>query len=57
MSQGELAVYYHWGDRQSLEQAVLVAKSRSIDLPRIEGWSIREGKKVEFEEFKQKLED
>lgn len=52
-----LAAFYHWGDRQSLEQAVLVAKSRSIDLPSVETWSIREGKKVEFEEFNRKFED
>jgi len=50
-----LAAFYHWGDRQSLEQALLVARSRGIDLDNVESWSIREGKKDEFEEFKRRL--
>lgn len=52
-----LAAFYHWGDRQSLEQALLVARSREIDLNNIENWSVREGKRNEFEEFMQKLKD
>ncbi len=46
-----LAAFYYWGDRQCLEQAVLVTKSVSIDLGSIKAWSIREGKKTEYEEF------
>ncbi|MFZ5453503.1 MAG: hypothetical protein ACOZF2_16715 [Thermodesulfobacteriota bacterium] len=34
-----LAAYYHWGDRQSLEQAVLVAKDNQVDLDELERWS------------------
>lgn len=52
-----LAAFYHWGDRQSLEQALLVARSRDIDLNNIENWSVREGKRDEFEEFLQRLKD
>lgn len=52
-----LAAFYHWGDRQSLEQALLVARSRAIDLENVERWSIREGKQDEFEAFKRRLKD
>jgi hypothetical protein len=38
-----LAAYYHWNDLQSLEQAVLVAQSNSIDLSEIKRWSEAEG--------------
>jgi hypothetical protein len=38
-----LAAYYHWKDRQSLEQAVLVAHSQNVDLKEIRRWSKREG--------------
>ena len=38
-----LAAYYHWKDRQSLEQAVLVADSKRVDLDEIERWSANEG--------------
>ncbi|MGO9174578.1 MAG: hypothetical protein ACLQED_00315 [Desulfobaccales bacterium] len=39
-----LAAYYHWGDQQSLEQAVLVAKDNRISLEEIERWSKVEDK-------------
>ncbi len=48
-----LAAYYHWGDRQGLKQAVLVAKTNEIDMGSVESWSQREGKQAEFGEFKQ----
>ena len=50
-----LAWYYHTGDMQSLDQAVLVVKDQSIYLNEIMRWSEREGKLEEFEEFKEKL--
>ena len=43
-----LAGYYHWDDQQCLEQALLVAESRDIDIEEIERWSGREGKEAEF---------
>lgn len=52
-----LASYYHWGDRQSLEQAILVAKSSRIDLDEIERWSNSEGKQKEFLSVKEILKD
>ncbi|MEJ2487984.1 MAG: hypothetical protein P8Y68_19885 [Anaerolineales bacterium] len=51
-----LAAYYHWGDRQSLEQAVLVSNSIQVDIDQIENWSTREGKQVEFREFYRRIE-
>ena len=38
-----LAAYYYWNDPQSLEQALLVARSQPVDLKNIEKWSKNEG--------------
>lgn len=51
-----LAAYFHWGDQQGLEQAVLVSKLRSIDMDIIKKWSIRERKMDEFKTFLQRLQ-
>lgn len=51
-----LAAFYHWGDRQSLEQARLVAQTNEIDLDEVEEWSEKEGKGSEFEEFRNLLD-
>jgi hypothetical protein len=50
-----LAPYYHFKDRQGLEQAVLIAHSNQIDLDNIEAWSIREGKQKEYSEFRDRI--
>lgn len=50
-----LVAYFHWGDRQALEQALLVAKTNAIDLDEVKQWSIKEGSKKEFEEFRSLL--
>jgi hypothetical protein len=47
-----LAAFYHWNDRPSLNQAVLVCKNAKIDLPEVRRWSINEGMKGKFELFK-----
>jgi hypothetical protein len=52
-----LAAYYHWGDKQSLEQAVLVAKDNKVDLNELERWSKMEGKLSLFMEIKNRLGD
>ena len=46
-----LAGYYHWNDRQCLEQAILVARENPVDLHEIERWSRHEGKSKEFQEI------
>lgn len=51
-----LAHYYHWGDRQCLYQANLVAAKHDIDLKEIQEWSKSEGKTDEFEKIKKNLE-
>jgi hypothetical protein len=50
-----LAAYYHWGDQQSLSQAILVAQRNKIDFDEIRRWSAAEGKLEAFEKIKDKL--
>jgi hypothetical protein len=50
-----LAASFHWNDRQSLEQALLVAHAQSIDLEDIRRWSKSERNESKFREFKQRL--
>ncbi len=50
-----LAAFFHWHDRQSLAQAVLVAQSKEIDLSEIERWSRNEGKLQEFRKIRKQL--
>ncbi|MBN1115135.1 MAG: hypothetical protein JXA66_07325 [Oligoflexia bacterium] len=52
-----LSAYYHWNDNQSLEQAILVAKSNKVDLKLIEKWSGDEGAVEKFKVFKGRLAD
>ena len=51
-----LAAYYHWGDRQSLEQAVMVAGDNVVDMKEVERWSEGEGNLAQFQEIKHRLE-
>jgi hypothetical protein len=50
-----LAGYYHWQDRQSLLQAVMVASDNEVDLKEIKRWSNHEGKLDKFEDFRTQL--
>ena len=50
-----LAAYYHWGDRQSLEQALLVARDNNINLDELERWSEAEGKSFDFQKIKNRF--
>ncbi|HNT27302.1 MAG TPA: nucleotidyltransferase [bacterium] len=47
-----LAAFYFWNDRQSLEQAVMVARAQSVDMKEIGRWSKVEKMTAKFEEFK-----
>lgn len=51
-----LAAFYHWYDRQGLDQAVWVATAQPIKLAEIEKWSVAENKFKEFEEFRRALQ-
>jgi len=48
-----LAAFYHWGDRQSLEQAVLVALNNRISYAELKKWSTAEGSLDKYEIFLQ----
>jgi hypothetical protein len=50
-----LAAFYHWDDRQSLRNAVLVALHNRTSLRRIAEWSRAEGKEAGFLEFRAEL--
>lgn len=50
-----LASYYHWGDRQALSQALLVAQHRPVDLLEVARWSEAVGKHDEFQEIRPSL--
>lgn len=46
-----LASYYHFGDRQSLIQATMVARQNVVDLDEVRRWSKGEGHLPRFEDF------
>jgi len=52
-----LAAYFHWNDRQCLQQAVWVALERHVDWDEIERWSRQEGEMEKFEVFRKKFEE
>lgn len=51
-----LAAFYHWKDRQALDQALMVARRHDIDRIAIERWSMREGHDGGFGEFRRRLQ-
>jgi hypothetical protein len=50
-----LAAYYHWNDRQSLEQALLVCRAKPFDLEEIRRWSAKENMTDKFDAFRMRL--
>ena len=50
-----LAAFFHWNDRQSLEQAVMVARAQPIDLADVQRWSRAEGMEERFRAFERQL--
>jgi hypothetical protein len=50
-----LAAFFHWNDRQSLEQAVLVAKAQKVDLHEIRRWSRAERREQKYLLFEKAL--
>jgi hypothetical protein len=51
-----LAAFFHWDDRQSLDQAILVCRDKNVDLKEIERWSLNEGMKNKFEVVRKELD-
>lgn len=46
-----LAAYFHWNDRQALEQALLVARSHPVDRDSIARWAKAEGAREKLADF------
>lgn len=51
-----LGVFYHWNDKEGLEQALSICAEHKVDLKEIEEWSTREKSKEKFQIFKKMLE-
>lgn len=50
-----LSAFYHWKDRQSLEQAIMVASKHPVKLSKIEKWSKTEGMEDRYAVFIEQL--
>ena len=50
-----LAGYFHWNDKQNLDQALMIAKKHPIKIREIEEWSKSEGEIEKFKVFRAKL--
>jgi len=50
-----LAAFYHWNDRQGLDQAVWVCLAQPVKLEEVKKWSRNEGKIKEYAEFEEAL--
>jgi hypothetical protein len=50
-----LASYFHWDDRQGLEQAIAVARRHPVDRARIESWALGERAGAKLAEFLERL--
>lgn len=51
-----LASFYHWNDRQSLEQAIDICLEQKINLEEVQRWSIQENQEEKFQIFKDRAE-
>lgn len=47
-----LAAFYHWNDRQCLDQATMVARRHNVKMVDIARWSEAEGMSERFKEFR-----
>ncbi len=50
-----LAGYFHWNDKQNLDQALLIAKRHPIKIKDIESWAKNEGESEKFKIFLKRL--
>lgn len=50
-----LASFFHWNDRQALEQAIMVSQDQKVNLKEIERWAKEEKQLDKFKEFKKSL--
>lgn len=52
-----LASFYHWNDKQGLEQAINICLENKIDLDVVKKWSAQENFEAKFKIFKDLLKD
>ncbi len=52
-----LASYFHWNDKQGLEQAISICEECDVDYEEIRNWSVKEGFIDKFQEFQNKLQN
>lgn len=50
-----LAAYFHWNDRQSLEQAILVTKAQKIDQKEVKLWAKNENMLDKYNDYLARL--
>lgn len=50
-----LGNFYHWDDKQALEQAIAICLEQNIDLNEVQRWSISEQHQEKYEIFKDRL--
>jgi len=50
-----LAAFYHWNDRGSLDQAVMIARAQPFSLEKVKSWSANEGESEKFKIFEAAL--
>ena len=50
-----LAAFFHWADRQALEQAILVCCAQRVDLREVARWARAEGAAERYREFRRAL--
>ncbi len=50
-----LAAFYFWGDRQSLDLAVAIARRHDVNFRAIKRWSKNEGELQKYDEFRREV--
>ena len=50
-----LSSYYHWNDKQGLEQAINICLEQEVDLDELKRWSFQENHPVKFQIFIDRL--
>jgi hypothetical protein len=50
-----LAAFYHWDDRESLDQAVMIAEAQPFSLNKVKTWSEKEGEPDKFLIFQERI--
>lgn len=52
-----LSSYYHWNDKQGLEQALNICLEQVIDLDELKRWSLQESQMAKFQIFIERLKN